>query len=77
MIYEDCIVPVENKIGAPGQGLNVATAALNEGHMWRAASAVGMAQEAIDLAVEYAKTRIQFGKRLSQFRSTQFVLAEL
>ncbi len=77
VIYQDCIVPVENVIGKPGQGLAVATSCLNEGRMCVAASAVGMAQEAIDLAVDYAKNRTQFGKRLSQFQNTQFVLAEM
>ena len=41
-----------------------------------AAFAVGLAQEAIDLAVKYSKERMQFGKRISQFQNTQFVLAE-
>lgn len=74
--YQDVIVPVENLLGKIGQGMEIAMDELNETRTACGALAVGLAQEAIDLAVAYAKTRMQFGKRISQFQNTQFVLAE-
>ena len=74
--YQDVVVPAENLLGKVGQGLEVALVGLNEVRTGCAAFAVGLAQEAIDLAVKYSKERMQFGKRISQFQNTQFVLAE-
>lgn len=74
--YQDCIVPVENVLGDIGQGMEISLCGLNEIRTACGAFAVGLAQEAIDLAVKYSKERLQFGKRISQFQNTQFVLAE-
>lgn len=74
--YQDVVVPVENLVGKVGQGLQVAFSCLNEIRTACGALAVGLAQEAIDQAVKYSKERMQFGKRISQFQNTQFVLAE-
>ncbi len=74
--YQDVIVPVENTLGKIGQGLEVALSGLNESRTACGALAIGLAQEAVNLAVKYAQERIQFGKRISQFQNTQFVLAE-
>lgn len=76
VFYEDCIVPKENVLGEIGKGMEVATACLSEVRISCGAFSVGLAQEAIDLAVKYAKERVQFGKRISQFQNTQFVMAE-
>ena len=59
--YQDVVVPRENLIGKPGQGLNVAFSCLNEIRTACGALSVGLAQEAIDQAVKYAKERVQFG----------------
>lgn len=74
--YQDVEVPLENMIGKVGQGMEVALDGLNEVRTSCAAFAIGLAQEAVDLAVKYSKERMQFGKRISQFQNTQFVLAE-
>ena len=74
--YQDVVVPVENLVGKVGEGLEVAFCCLNEIRTACGALAVGLAQEAIDQAVKYSKERMQFGKRISQFQNTQFVLAE-
>ena len=76
VFYENCIVPAENVLGEPGKGMEPATACLSEVRISCGAFAVGLAQEAIDLAIAYSKERMQFGKRISQFQNTQFVLAE-
>lgn len=57
--------------------MKVALSALEGGRLGIASLSVGLAQEAIDLTVSYTKQRHQFGKRISQFQNTQFVLAEL
>lgn len=74
--FQDVVVPVDNLVGKVGQGLEVAFCCLNEIRTACGALAVGLAQEAIDQAVKYSKERMQFGKRISQFQNTQFVLAE-
>ena len=56
--------------------MKVAMSGINESRTACAAFTVGLAQEAIDLAVAYSKERKQFGKRISQFQNTQFILAE-
>jgi len=76
VFYENCIVPAENVLGEVGKGMEPATACLSEVRVSCGAFAVGLAQEAIDLATAYAKEREQFGKKISQFQNTQFVLAE-
>ena len=74
--YQDVVVPVENLVGKVGDGMKVAMSCLNEIRTACGALAVGLAQEAIDQAVKYSKERMQFGKRISEFQNTQFVLAE-
>lgn len=74
--YDNVVIPKENMIGKPGQGLKVVSAHHNAVRTGVSAAAVGMAQGAIDLAVEYAKGRMLHGKALSSFQNTQFVLAE-
>lgn len=76
VFYENCIVPAENVLGEVGKGMEPATACLSEVRISCGAFAVGLAQEAIDLATAYAKERVQFGKSIAQFQNTQFVLAE-
>ena len=74
--YDNVVIPKENMIGKPGQGLKVVSSHHNAVRTGVSAAAVGMAQGAIDLAVEYAKGRMLHGKALSSFQNTQFVLAE-
>lgn len=77
LIFNDCIIPEENMLGKRGDGLKIALSTLDSGRLGIASLAVGMAQEAINLTTQYTKERTQFGKRISQFQNTQFVLAEL
>ena len=74
--YVDVEVPVENLLGEIGQGMEISICGLNEIRTGCAGFAVGLAQEAINQAVKYSTERMQFGKRISQFQNTQFVLAE-
>lgn len=77
VIFEDCEVPVENRIGREGEGFKVAMRTLDRSRPGVAAQALGIAQGAFDLASEYATTRIQFGKPISSFQGIQFMLADM
>ena len=77
LIMEDCIVPKENLIGKEGQGFKIAMQTLDGGRIGIAAQALGIAQGAIDITVNYVQERKQFGKRISQFQNTQFDLADM
>lgn len=77
LIMEDVRVPKENLIGREGRGFGIAMKTLDGGRIGIAAQALGIAQGAIDVTVKYVKERKQFGRSLSKFQNTQFVLADL
>ena len=77
LVFEDCVVPKENLLGELNKGFKIAMMTLDGGRIGIASQALGIAQGAIDETVEYVKTRVQFGKRLSQFQNTQFELAQM
>jgi len=77
VLLEDARVPAERLIGAEGQGFSIALSALEAGRLGIAACAVGVAQAALDAAVEYAKTRRQFGKPIAEFQGLGFMLADM
>jgi len=75
--FEDCRVPVDNRIGPEGEGFKYAMKGLDGGRLNIAACALGGAQDALDRALAYVKERKQFGKRIADFQNTQFVLADM
>ena len=77
LIFEDCRIPKENLLGREGKGFAIAMKTLDGGRIGIASQALGIAQGAIDEAVQYTKERKQFGRRLSQFQNTQFQLADM
>ncbi|MCL2364805.1 MAG: acyl-CoA dehydrogenase [Defluviitaleaceae bacterium] len=77
LIMRDCVVPKANMLGKEGQGFKLAMQTLDGGRIGIAAQALGIAQGAIDITVNYVKERVQFGKRISQFQNTQFELADM
>lgn len=77
IVFQDCLVPAENQLGALGKGFNIAMNTLNGGRIGIAAQATGIAQGAMNEAVAYTKQRVQFGKPISKFQNTQFVLADM
>jgi len=77
LVFEDCKVPVENLIGKEGQGFIVAMKTLDKSRPGVAAQALGIAQGAFDLAVEYTTQRIQFGKSIISNQGIQWKLAEM
>ncbi|MDZ7262412.1 MAG: acyl-CoA dehydrogenase family protein [candidate division KSB1 bacterium] len=77
VIFEDCLVPEENLIGKEGQGFIIAMQTLDKSRPGVAAQAVGIAQGALDLALDYARQRVQFGQSIASFQGIQFMLADM
>ncbi|RFU70855.1 acyl-CoA dehydrogenase [Peribacillus saganii] len=77
IIFEDCRVPKENLLGSEGEGFKIAMMTLDGGRNGIAAQAVGIAQGALDAAVEYAKERVQFGKPIASQQGISFKLADM
>lgn len=77
VIFEEAEVPVENLIGAEGQGFNIAMNGLNGGRINIASTSLGAAQASLDLVTEHLNVRKQFGKPLSHFQHNQFNLAQM
>lgn len=77
LIFEDCVVPKENLLGQLGEGFKIALSTLDGGRIGIASQALGIAQGAFDVTVDYMKSRKQFGKSLSKFQALQFDMAEM
>lgn len=77
LIFKDCVVPKENLLGNLGQGFKIALSTLDGGRIGIASQALGIAQGAFDVTVEYMKSRKQFGKPLSKMQALQFDMAEM
>ncbi|MCT6922567.1 MULTISPECIES: acyl-CoA dehydrogenase family protein [Bacillales] len=77
LILENVVVPEENLLGTKGNGFKQFLQTLDGGRIGIAAMAVGIAQGAMNKAVQYAKERKQFGKALAEFQATQFKLADM
>jgi butyryl-CoA dehydrogenase len=75
--FADCEVPVENRLGAEGEGLKIALEALDGGRVGIAAQAVGIAQGALEASVQHAKQRRAFGKSIGEFQAIQWMLADM
>jgi len=75
--FQDCRVPLANRLGAEGQGFKIAMQVLDRARPSVAAIAVGIAQAAMDHSVDYAKTRKQFGQPIANFQAIQFMLADM
>lgn len=77
LIFEDCFVPDENRLGEEGEGFIDAMRVLDGGRISIAALALGIARGAYEAALRYAKERRQFGKAISEFQAIQFKLADM
>lgn len=77
MIFEDCHIPKENLLGKEGEGFKIAMETLDGGRIGIAAQAVGLAQGAYEQALNYAKTRVQFGKPIANLQAIQFKIADM
>lgn len=77
IIFDNCRVPKENLLGQEGEGFKIAMMTLDGGRNGIAAQAVGIAQGALDAAVEYAKERKQFGKPIAAQQGLGFKIADM
>ncbi|MFM6853854.1 MAG: acyl-CoA dehydrogenase family protein, partial [Sphingopyxis sp.] len=77
VIFEDCRVPVANRVGAEGDGFRFAMAGLDGGRLNIGACSLGGAQRCLDEAIRYTKDRQQFGRAIADFQNTQFTLADM
>ena len=73
----DCEVPVENRLGQEGEGFRIAMRTLDFTRPMTGATAVGVAQAALDAAVDYARERRQFDQPIAAFQGVQFMLADM
>ena len=77
VIFENVKVPVENRVGAEGDGFRFAMAGLDGGRLNIGACSLGGAQRCLDEAIAYTKDRQQFGQPIADFQNTQFTLADM
>jgi alkylation response protein AidB-like acyl-CoA dehydrogenase len=75
--FTDCEVPVENRLGAEGEGFRIAMKTLERTRPTIGAQAVGIAQAALDAATAYAKERRAFDQPIAAFQGIQFMLADM
>ncbi|MEC1259242.1 acyl-CoA dehydrogenase [Bacillus swezeyi] len=77
IIFEDCRVPLKNRLGEEGEGFKIAMMTLDGGRNGIAAQAVGIAQGAFEAATAYAKERKQFGRPIAEQQGISFKLADM
>jgi alkylation response protein AidB-like acyl-CoA dehydrogenase len=77
LVFKDARIPKENLLGEPGSGLKQMLTTLDAGRLGIGAQAVGIGRAVLDEALEYAKTREQFGKPISRFQAIQWKLADM
>jgi len=75
--FDNVRVPIENRVGDESEGFRIAMAGLDGGRLNIGACSLGGAQRCLDEAVAYTKDRKQFGKAISDFQNTQFMLADM
>lgn len=77
LIFEDCRVPAKDMLGEEGDGFKIAMTGLDGGRIGISAQSVGVAQAALDAAVQYTKEREQFGQSISRFQGLRWMVADM
>ncbi len=77
LVFDGARVDADRLVGGEGNGFKIALSALDSGRLGIAACAVGLGQAALDLAVDYAKQRHQFGQPIISFQGMEFLLADM
>jgi alkylation response protein AidB-like acyl-CoA dehydrogenase len=77
LTFEDVPLPKENLLGEEGNGLKIGLTLMDYARITAAIGSVGVAQAAIEVAVNYSKNRVQFGKPIFEFQAIQFMLADM
>jgi butyryl-CoA dehydrogenase len=77
VIFDDVRVPAENMLGRRGDGFKIAMQTLDCGRISIAAQAVGIAQASLDAAVQYARSRVQFGRPIADLQAIRWMIADM
>ena len=77
LLFENCRVPVANRLGPEGQGFKIALSSLDGGRINIGAAATGLASAALEVAARYAQERQQFGRAIGAYQGIQFMLADM
>jgi alkylation response protein AidB-like acyl-CoA dehydrogenase len=77
MVLNNLKVPAENLVGQEGDGMKVALTALDSGRITIAAGAIGISRAALEVAINHARQREQFGKPIGEFQGVSFMLADM
>lgn len=77
LVFEDCRVPVENRLGADGEGFKIAMTILDAGRIGIAAQALGISEAAYQASVAYAREREAFGQKIGEFQGIGFEIADM
>lgn len=77
LVFESCHIPAANRLGAEGDGFAIAMATLDTFRATVGAAAAGFARRALDEAIRFAQSRVQFGRPVAEFEGIQFKLADM
>lgn len=77
LVFEDCRIPEENRLGSEGDGLRIALATLDRDRVAMGSVSVGIAQACLNASRKYAQERTQFGQPIANFQAVQFMLADM
>jgi alkylation response protein AidB-like acyl-CoA dehydrogenase len=77
LMFEDCRIPVENRLGEEGEGFKIAMTVLDVGRIGIGAQALGIAEAAYEASLSYAKEREAFGQKIGEFQGTGFKIADM
>ncbi len=77
LYFDNCVVPEENLLGKVGEGSKIMLSTLDNGRLSIAAMGLGLAQGALEMAVQYSKERKQFGKTINSFQAISFRIADM
>ncbi len=77
LYFDNCRVPLSHTLGEPGQGPHIMLETLDSGRLSIAAMGLGLAQGAFEMAMNYAGTRVQFGKPIAKFQAISFKLSDM
>lgn len=77
IIFEDCRIPITNRLGAEGEGFKIAMTVLDVGRIGIGAQALGIAEAAYEASVSYAREREAFNHKIGEFQGTGFKIADM
>ena len=77
IVFDNCVVPAENLLGEENRGVAVTMSGLDIERVWLATGAVGIAERCLELSVDYANNREQFGRPIADFQMIQAKLADM